>query len=197
MRAPLPLLLVQLLLLTSTFGWGGPSPTPSRAPAPKKEIKVTLFGQPCVLAGPADETTLQLVHSISPEQIYPNGTPTLASTRASELKSVLAKLDKGGIPAPLDHYRERLSRRLSAQIEFIDAVDAAKKQKKPALIDKAVSQNCKGSLKKKAALGSEQLEALFESYNDCIEAEPEEDFHRAIQRMGIQYSCAFDERESD
>jgi hypothetical protein len=171
-----------------------PSPAPARA---KREIRVTLFGQPCVLEGPSEPGELQLIHSISPEQIYPNGTPTLAASSAASLKAALAKLEKGGMPAQLDHYRDRLTRRLEAQVAFVTAADAAKKQKKPALVDKAVAQGCKGALKKKAALTSEALESLFEAYNDCIEAEPEEDFHRAIQKMGIQYSCAFDEKEGD
>ena len=59
-----PLLLSSLLLVFV--------PVSGRASAaPSTEIRVSLFGQPCTLQGPVDERTLKLIHSLSPEQLYP------------------------------------------------------------------------------------------------------------------------------
>ncbi len=38
-------------------------------------------------------------------------------------------------------------------------------------------------------------ESLLEAFNDSIEPDPEEEFHRAIQRLGVQYTCSFEESE--
>jgi hypothetical protein len=44
---------------------------------------------------------------------------------------------------------------------------------------------------------AETADALFEIFNEGIEADPEEEFHRAIQRMGVQYACSFETTGDD
>ena len=43
--------------------------------------------------------------------------------------------------------------------------------------------------------GRELTDQLYDLYNEGIEADPEEEFHRAIQRMNVQYTCSFEENE--
>src|SRR4051794_38218221 len=82
--------------------------------AANHEVRVSLFGQPCTLQGPLDERALRVVHSLSPDQIYPQRENTLT---AAPTRRALEKLKSlNGAPAGLDRYRERLGKRLEAQL---------------------------------------------------------------------------------
>jgi hypothetical protein len=184
--------------------WGliGLSGPPARA----AEIKVTLFGQPCILKGPVDEKTLRAIHALSPEQAFPPlDFPPKAEDYKHSLENVKASTGAG---AGLDRYRERLTKRLEAQISFIEALEALKRAKKTGPLrelDKRVASPSKlkdfqaqsrkletmGDLG--AGRGKEAAEQLFQSFNDAIEPDPEEEFHGAIHRMNVQYSCTFEE----
>jgi hypothetical protein len=110
--------------------------------------------------------------------------------------------------AGLDRYRERLTKRIEAQLAFIDALEALKRERKNTLLrglERRIVSPTK--LKEFAAQsrkveamgdlgsgrGKEAAEQLFQAYNDAIEADPEEEFHAAIHRMNVQYTCTFEE----
>lgn len=165
------------------------------------QIHVSLFGQPCLLQGPVDEAMLKLIHSLSPEQLYPD--PDAAATAAPTRKAVEKLRAVTGAPAALDRYRDRLAKRLEAQLALLDALDAFRKDHRAeavAAVGKAHlnSQHLKDFVAalRKAEGGKpadSALDAVVDAYNDGIEADPEEEFHRAIQRIGVQYACSFEE----
>jgi hypothetical protein len=179
-----------------------PAPAQALTP-PSNEIKVSLFGQPCLLRGPTDEKTLKLIHSLSPEQLYPERDSPLTSaptrTALEKLKAV------SGAPTGLDRYRDRLAKRLEAQLAVLEAFEKYEKDRKTASIlaagksymtpirEKEFVAAVKKAEAAKTLSKSDTLDALFDSYSDGIEADPEEEFHRAIQRLNVQYACSFEE----
>lgn len=176
-------------------------------PASATEIHVSLFGQPCDLQGPLDEPKLRIIHSLSPEQIYPDmgETPLASAPVRKSIDKLKAVGSASGAPASLDRYRERLSKRLDAQLAMLEAFDAFKKSGKLALVYAASKAKLPARRQKEfdaavrkaeaaKTLGkSATLESLLDTYNDGIEADPEEEFHRAIQKLGVQYTCSFEE----
>jgi hypothetical protein len=189
------------ILLFSCLGAGG---SPAWAAATRSAtIHVSLFGQPCDLQGPVDEPTLKLIHSLSPEQLYPpQDTPLSSEPTRRALDRLKAATH---VPAALDLYRERLSKRLEAQLAFLNGVDSYRKDHKLAALLAAGRAYLSGkrqrdfeaSLKKAEAArtlaGRGGFDPIFDSYNEGIEADPEEEFHRAIQRLKVQYACSFEE----
>jgi hypothetical protein len=180
----------------------GTSPPPAGA---QKEIKVTLFGQPCSLTGPLNETALTAIHSISPERIPP-------ALDANSTREALDKVKKAtDLPPALDQYRERLTRRLEAQSAYANELSAAmrtgkndgllaaaRKHVRPAQLKRIEAQVRKLATRANLkARRSQAVDQLTEAYNDAIEPHPEEDFHRAIGRIGVSYSCSFEESESE
>ncbi len=167
--------------------------------APLNHVDVQLFGSPCALEGPLDADSLKRIHAISPEQAYPD-LEKGGATPAAGLEKSLQKLksDKP-LPSALDRYREKLQSRLSAQAAFLSA-RAAGTAKLTAVIKKHVEASKRKSVEtalqqwttapttEKAA----KLDALFEAFNNSIESDPEEDFHRAIRKLGVQYRCNYD-----
>jgi hypothetical protein len=171
--------------------------------ASNHQIHVNLFGQPCILQGPVDDKVLQAIHSLSPEQLYPvlENPATSANTRKAleKLKALT------GTPAGLDRYRDRIAHRLEAQLTLLDAAENYRKDAKVAPLLAAGKKHLSGANQKKfetavkkaestrkVATG-ETFETLFDLYNEGIEADPEEEFHRAIQRLKVQYICSFEE----
>lgn len=192
-----------LLLFGGLPSVSGLAARPAHAAPNRQQLKVSLFGQPCLLQGPVDEKTLKVIHSLSPEQLYPSQEGALS---AAPSRKTLEKLKAvTGAPAGLDRYRERLTKRLEAQIAFLSAVENLRKDQKAAPLIAVVKANTssrrakefEAAVKKaeasKSLAKSETLDALFDSYNEGIESDPEEEFHRAIQRMGVQYACSFEE----
>lgn len=167
--------------------------------APSTEIRVSLFGQPCTLKGPVDERSLRQIHALSPEQIYPEREPRLSGgpTRRS-----LEKLRAfQNVPAALDHYRERLIKRLEAQLVLLEALEGFRKNHKSApIMDAAKTYLSPRRIKEfEVALKKADIDQIFDTFSDGIEPDPEEEFHRAIHRMSIQYACSFEgsDNESD
>jgi hypothetical protein len=177
---------------------------------PPTRISIKLFGQPCVLEGPLAAPTLQQIHSISPEEIC---SPFSTDRTPEETRKALEHLKSlSGLPPSLDRYRERLTRRLSAELAFLEAMQEARKSRNgQPLVDstKAYLQAGKRrdfvTLAKsfvtaapESAKRKELASQLYDFYNEAIDASPEDEFHRAIRSMNVQYTCSFEESdESD
>jgi hypothetical protein len=171
-----------------------------------RSIRVRLFGQPCLLQGPTrgtiDERALKAIHALSPEQLYPERENTL--TGASTRRALEKLRAANGIPSGLDRYRERLGKRLEAQLALLEAIEKARKDGKAAPLLATAKANLKGTKLTEFEAAAKKAEAahtlakadtqdtLFDLYSDGIEPDPEEEFHRAIQRMGVQYACSFE-----
>jgi predicted RNase H-like nuclease (RuvC/YqgF family) len=191
--------------LLGTKSWGKP---PIAKPN-TKEIRVTLFGQPCQLQGSLDESVLKLIHSVSPAQLYPSHAQSSPNEAKNNTRRALEKLRSlRGLPPELDRYRDRLARRLEAQTAFFDGIEASRSSHKaePLLSltkryiaeksDKKFEALAK-KIESKPANIAELTEQLLDLYNDGIEPDPEEEFHRAIRRLKVEYVCSFDDVEED
>lgn len=166
------------------------------APARAAELRVQLFGQPCLLQGPLEEESLKRVHAISPEQLFPAPAEELT---LAQLKAAASKLQSSGpYPAALDPYRAKLGRRLDAQIAFSEAREELARGKKDSPALSRLRKLYKGPAWKALEAGlrkGNDAEKLSELFFEGIEPDPEEDFHRGIQRLGIRYDCAFEEQK--
>ncbi len=165
------------------------------------EIRVTLFQQPCLLGGPFSEETLGTIHSISPEKIPPLLTLEHARQSLGKLKAASA------VPSALEVYRDKLQRRLETQIAFEESLEEARKTVSTDPLFSAMkrklserqSTELKSRMKKidsKEAVFKwtpAQLDSLREAFEEVLGPHPEEDFHRAIQRIKVQYTCNYGE----
>ena len=176
---------------------------------PSTNVHVTLLGRPCILEGPFDEPTLKIIHSIGPAQIYPKLEPPFKNAN-SDLKKAIEKIRSSQkLPPFLDRYREKLLRRLEAQNAFFEALLFFQKDAHSHLLFTLGAKFLQGknaknyeNLVKKAQSGGQDgiknsdppiEEQLFDSFNDGIEPDPEEEFHRAIKKLDIQYKCSFED----
>jgi hypothetical protein len=163
------------------------------------EIKVTLFGSPCVLSGPYSSSTLQALHSISPERLP-------AQQNLGQVRAALSTIKQvRGLPPELESYRSRMARRLEAQFQFQDRLGEMKKTGNTAAFLAALQPHLVGpsaplktkldSLKTAKAprqWGKAEVDAVTELYEQSIEPYPEEEFHKAIDRIKVRYLCDFD-----
>jgi hypothetical protein len=200
--------LLSATFLTVSFGataFGAPG-APAVPEEKNQEIKVTLFGQPCTMSGPFAKNSLSLLHEISPEKIPPDLT-------LDQMKKVRAKTgDLKGMPMPIEQYRDHLRKRLSAKIAFEEAVAQAKKSKEPRKEIDPFLTNLKEHISTLQYAGfAETTKKAFETgggvWNDAfltplrerfegsIQPDTEEEFHRAIRIVKIQYVCAFDDSD--
>jgi hypothetical protein len=184
------------------------------APATEKDtqdnhqIKVSLFGQPCVLEGPMGEGVLKSIHAISPEQLYPTFEP---GETADSAKKALEKLHATkDLPSAFDTYREGLGKRLEAEFAFLNRIVSAHRDDRADLlladakkfIPEAKQKNFETIAMKLEAKDiphpqkKQVVQELFDFYGDAIPAAPEEEFHRAIHQLKVQYVCAFEENEA-
>jgi hypothetical protein len=185
------------------FALSAEAATPTRIP-------VKLFGQPCMLEGPLTQDVLKSVHSVSPEEICsPFGverTPEETRAAVDKLKNV------SGLPSALDRYREKLTRRLKAELAFLESLPQSKKAKSQVqlveatkeyvflakrreleTLAKTLTTQTLDAVKKKELTGQ-----LYDFYGESIDASPEDEFHRAIRTLNVQYICSFEESdESD
>ncbi|OFZ37130.1 MAG: hypothetical protein A2070_04115 [Bdellovibrionales bacterium GWC1_52_8] len=176
-----------------------PSPSPLH-----NEVMVTLFGQPCLLAGPLDKDVLKAIHTISPEQTFID--PSTPS--ADSIHKVIEKIrNTKNTPSWLENYRVRRLKRLEALFAFTNGLSSAKAAKKSEPLLNAVKPLLSERLFKKflalaSEVGTKKSDPNFEiklmdSFSEMIEPDPEEDFHRSIRRMNVRYSCEFaDEGDS-
>ena len=207
---------LRLCLITFVFGALGsahlalaaPSPAPKVAIAntSPNEITVSLFGQPCLLSGPIEKNILRTIHSISPAQVYPE--PGTAVSSDFLRKAIDKVKTANNVPPQLDGYRERLTKRLESQLVLANGLSAAKKAgKSEPLVAATKTYIPSRRLKEFETLarkldgkkGDAELEGqIFLLFSEMVEADPEEDFHKAIQRMSVRYTCDFaDEGESE
>lgn len=167
------------------------------------ELPVQLFGSPCMLQGPVDEKTLRAIHAISPDQITPEVPQRSSKGVTRALDSV--KKDKSPHPS-LDRYRDKLIARLEGQAAFWRGYEGFLKNKntaawlalvKPFLrpgLEARVAASLRGlaSANFKKPEDQEKLHAAFDVVCDAIEPDPEEEFHRAIGKLKVQYRCSYD-----
>ncbi len=182
-------------------------------PAPLTSIHVTLLGQPCVLQGSLDEETLKKIHAVGPAQM-----PVLsASTPIEAKKAALKVIDHfrtHSLPPAFDAYREQVLRRLKIQVIFFEAMEALKRTPGTAAslnLTKIGKTYLQGStlkayesqvsrlatLKAGTDKYKETANAVFESFNDGLGAEPDKYFHRAIKQMNLEYNCTFEESDEE
>lgn len=181
--------------------FGAPSePASPLGDSRRNQASVTLFGQPCTLSGPFSVDALKALHSISPEQMPSPG-------NESEAKQQLQKLlHAKQVPQGLESYRERLKKRLEGYLAFFSGLSEAKKNGRSADLLSAAKKHLKkkhedfdeqvkqaGKEAPPTSWSAATIEKLQASYLDLIEPSPEEDFHRATQRMSVEYSCSFEE----
>jgi hypothetical protein len=177
------------------------------------EIQVTLFGQPCLMNGPLPKETLTLLHEVSPERVP----PTATVDQMKKIREKLARLQS--VPMPIEQYREHLRKRLSAKIaleealtqgaaackglkgaESRKALDTLMKNLKehvPTLQFPAFEAQQRKSLEASGGQWSDAfVEGLRERYEEVIQPETQEEFHKAIRLSRVQYVCSFDESEA-
>lgn len=188
-----------------------PSPEDSTDYKKNHHIEITLFGQPCLLEGPFEVSTLKAIHEISPEQIQSVRTEA-AFQDLKILKKSLSKIKSAGKTPPVfDQYRDRLIKRYLAQIAFAEGVQATQKNKNLSVLIDTVLPHLSGlhqapfeALAKKLQVESphsktkalalpQMIAQLKEAYEEAMPADPEEEFHTAIQKLKISYNCSFDE----
>jgi hypothetical protein len=161
------------------------------------EIRVSLFDQPCQMSGPVDQASLKAIHSISPAQL------PLVENRARAQESLDKVRAAKDVPAWLDPYRKNLMKRLEAQLAYYDALAAAKKSGKAGPLLEAVKKHLPEKRYPEFEAAATKLEAtkfaepgaqrLTDSYNELIQPDPEEEFHRAIGRAKVKYACTFED----
>ncbi|MBS1963891.1 MAG: hypothetical protein JST04_16895 [Bdellovibrionales bacterium] len=196
-----------LAIAVSATAFAAPGrPAKAGADGSLQEIQVTLFGQPCTMSGPFPRASLALLHEISPEKLPPDQT-------VEQMKRVRAKTNElKGMPMPIEQYRDHLRKRLSAKIAFEEAVVPARKAKNARRALDTFLTNVKEHIstlqypsfaettkKSFEALGSAWTESfvgpLRERFENSIQPDTEEEFHKAIRTVKIQYVCAFDDSD--
>lgn len=183
-----------------------PSMPATASPATaNSEVPVTLFGQPCLLSGPFPVSTLNAIHAVSPERVPP----------VLDLPAAQAAIEKlrptGELPKELETYRIRLLERAESIREFLQELRSATRTgKNTALLAVAkkhvlpsrwtVTESRLVTLATPEALKAKSpavRDELLNAYAEAIEQHPEEEFHRALQRLKTQYLCQFEDAESD
>ena len=169
------------------------------------EIQVSLFQQSCMLGGPFSEVALGMIHSISPEKIPPHLT-------LEQARQALTKLDSAtSLPSALEVYSDKLRKRLETQIAFEGSLIESKKLGSTEPIMNALSE--KFSVRQRSDLKARlrkieikdavmkwtavQFNQVREAFDEVLGPHPEEDFHRAIQRLKVRYTCNYGESAGD
>jgi hypothetical protein len=201
------ILLIHVVLILATLLF---SPAVFAKTTPKtQEIRVFLLGQLCLIQGPFEQATLKRIHDIGPAQIYPNLSSLGPPQEKVQIQDASKKLRTSPVPALLDRYKEKLLNRFDAQIAFLDALNSYRKTLKAGIILKTGKDHLRekdfkkfqllvnklGSSSPTSAKGREMLEQLFDLYNEAIEPDPESEFHRAIKKLNVQYTCSFEESD--
>lgn len=202
-------LLVYLVGTTPIFAAEKPSGSSSTL---THEVRVILFGQPCLLSGAYPKKVLEKIHSISPEKMPP----------AMDLKSTLESLkklqdsQKGSkeIPDHLADYAAMLKKYYTAMEVYFKALPSLLKDSStdefvkqiqsvvpktsiPKLKTKAEQVLMEARLNKnKASLSeSSSVEDLLDLFMESAPKREEILFHQAIRIMGVSYLCAFGESD--
>ena len=164
-------------------------------------IPVNLFGQPCILQGPLSEELLKQVHAVSPEQV---DTGCREFPTEARIKESVSKLSAKGAPPSLDTYREKVRARLDRLAALARAADEARRTKSPLPLQKLAEDNKTfAPIAKKLVSAdvarihkdAELDQKIIDAYCEGLGSDPEEEFHRAIQKLKVQYLCSFDARD--
>lgn len=168
------------------------------------QVQVMLFGQPCLLQGTPEgfsETQLKAIHQASPEQAPISSDLSTLRTSLERLKSAQE------LPQELQKYRELRTARLEARLKFEEAVIKAHRSGDAAAFSEATkplihSRRHSGLMKKfkaaqKAGPSQKAWEELRDYFVEFSGSDGEEDFHRVLRRLKIQYHCTFDEERSE
>lgn len=158
-------------------------------------IPVRLFESKCTLSGPKarfSASDLAQIHELSPERV-------LTFTTADAAQASLIKLTKLKPPTPeLEAYVSQArtyAERVSQFLEGTEALRADKNREKflSALSGK-LTRRQKTHLEEIAGrvLAGEETDILIASFGETLGAAPDEEFHRSIRRMKINYNCVFD-----
>lgn len=120
------------------------------------------------------------------------------------------------IPESLIPYLSKVEKRLLAQKAFLEALNNGPSTKQIDLLEavgkkyletnqkkfdeiikiiKNSNKNIKSKQIKNIKINPELISDLFDAYSNGITPDPEEDFHRAISKMKVQYTCSFEENE--
>ncbi len=168
------------------------------------QVQVLLFGQPCQLVAPMSsfsEQNLKAIHQISPEQ-------TPLSESPQSLKSSIDKLQSAqDLPQVFLKYREQRTRKLEAQLKFEESIIFAHKTgdsvrfseatktlihpKRHAMLIKKIQAALKAGPSQRAW---DELRIYFQDFSG---PDGEEDFHRLLRRLKVQYQCSFEEGQND
>ncbi len=172
-------------------------------------VEVDLLGRPCLLKGPFSKAVLLSVHQMGPEKITPNLTPKEMEQIAKQAAS------SKSLPPALSAYRDRLVKRLRAQVAYDKSLtDLKKKPYNPELSElfvKGLKEHMNAtrfplfrdeirnlfSKNTKKTLTPEFLEKIKETVTSYIEPDTEEEFHKAIRTSDIRYECHFGEELDD
>jgi hypothetical protein len=162
-----------------------------------------LFGQPCSLDGPPEFTDAQLraIHQVSPEQ-------TPLSDHPATLRSSLDRVQGAGeLPAALSKYRDQRKARLDARLKFEDAIAKAHRSGDANAFAEAtrglLHPRRHGVLVKKlqSALKAGPSPRAWDDVRDYFVEfagpDGEEDFHRTLRRLKIQYHCSFEAEKGE
>ena len=169
------------------------------------QIQVKLFGNICLLKGPVTEASLRAVHAVSPEQLPPVDSVDQIKAQIQRVQSVTS------LPPLLSEYRDKIQKRLEAWAGFYDALSALKQDSKSDAIyivskkfiatDRQASfeSTLKTLLPKDSTKGlsSSTVDQIKETYERYIESDPQEEFHRVIRKLKIQYICSFEDTEGE
>jgi hypothetical protein len=172
----------------------------------ENKINVSLFSQPCMMLGPVAKDVLESLHSISPEKIRPD-------LSVMEMEKIKAKAAKAtGFDPGMTLYRDHLVKRLSAKISFDSSLKQLEKKKggKPPTPD-VLLQNVKEHISpirftdfkariesqfkenKGLVLNKVLIQKLKDEYEQFIQPDTEEEFHKMIKSSQIRYECHFGE----
>lgn len=192
-----PVVFLPLLFFTLNYGW-----MQFASGANQHSIAVSLFGQTCQLRGPFDVSTLKAIHSISPEQM-----PRPRSIKEAQLQQKRVR----GLKKPpliLQRYLQQLDKQLGFTQEIFGAYEEARANRKadqlltlgkdhlPAkkLID---LQTWSKKLESKGPVPPLTTDTLIEWFEGSLGPNTEEEFHRVIRALKVDYSCSFDDSDTD
>ena len=153
-------------------------------------IEVKLFGQQCLLNGPANGSVtsaeLRVIHAISPEQLP-------ATTTLKQCLVAIEKLKQAKpLPNAFEGYRQGMLENAKAWEAFLKGQILFRKRKKPAVwIDLVRPYLSVSDLDQfNTKLNDPEVRTF---YMGRLKAPPEPDFHRVLKKLGIYYQCSFEE----
>lgn len=160
-------------------------------------IPVKLFESRCTLSGPSSRfkaADLTQIDNLSPERV-------LTFQNVDEAQAAMAQLEKTKAPTPeLEPYLTQARVYAKKVALFLGSAEMLRADKNRDRFVKMVSGSPTNRQKKHLeelagrVLAGEETDVLLASFSETMGAAPDEEFHRAIRRMKINYNCVFDDR---